>query len=225
MTDTQWNLALPLHIGPYAGRDLSLSLVPQQHADRESLECFVRECFATVHQADIRHFMPTLLALRDSQGTFCAAAGVRTADSGALFLEQYLQQPVERVVSRLAGGPVERQQIVEVGNLAARSGGSARLIIVVMTWLLAHRKLDWVVFTGAASLINSFQRLGLNPLLLGDADPQRLGSEQHSWGSYYAGRPQVFAGSIRAGLAHLQVSGMAARLGLPAFDLEHSHAA
>lgn len=149
---------------------------------------------------------------------------MRIADSGALFLEQYLQQPIERVVSRLAGAPVERRQIVEVGNLAARSGGSARLIIVVMTWLLARRNLDWVVFTGAASLINSFQRLGLNPLLLGDADPQRLGSEQHSWGSYYAGRPQVFAGSIRAGLAHLQVSGMAARLGLPA-SLEHSHAA
>lgn len=224
MIDTEWNLAFPLPIGPHAGRDLSLALVPQQHVDREPLEWFVRECFANVHQADIRHFMPTLLALRDPHGAFCAAAGVRTADSGALFLEQYLQQPVERVVSRLAGSPVERRQIVEVGNLAARSGGSARLIIVVMTWLLAHRKLDWVVFTGAASLINSFQRLGLNPLLLGDADPQRLGDEQHSWGRYYAGRPQVFAGSIRAGLAHLQVSGMAARLGLPDF-LEHSHAA
>lgn len=225
MIDTECNLALAQSVGPYAGRNLSLSLVPQQHADRESLEWFVRECFATVHHADIRHFMPTLLALRDPHGAFCAAAGVRTADSGALFLEQYLPQPIERVVSRLAGSTVERRQIVEVGNLAARSGGSARLIIVVMTWLLARRKLDWVVFTGAASLINSFQRLGLNPLLLGDADPQRLGAEQHRWGSYYAGRPQVFAGSIRAGLAHLQVSGIAARLGLPAFDMEHSHAA
>ena len=62
MIDTEWNLALAQPVGPYAGRNLSLSLVAQQHADRESLEWFVRECFATVHDADIRHFMPTLLA-------------------------------------------------------------------------------------------------------------------------------------------------------------------
>ena len=41
MIDTEWNLALAQPVGPYAGRNLSLSLVAQQHADRESLEWFV----------------------------------------------------------------------------------------------------------------------------------------------------------------------------------------
>ena len=81
------------------------------------------------------------------------------------------------------------------------------------------------MFTGAATLINSFQRLGLQPLLLCDADPEKLGLEQHSWGSYYAKHPQVFAGNIRLGLEQLEASGVLARLGLGFFKAEHCHAA
>ena len=96
---------------------------------------------------------------------------------------------MEQAASRLAGADVNRQQVVEVGNLAALSAGSARIMIIVVTWLLAARGLEWVAFTGASTLVNSFHRLGLVPTLLADADPDRLNGERDHWGSYYNQHP------------------------------------
>ncbi|GLK88484.1 thermostable hemolysin [Pseudomonas turukhanskensis] len=225
MIDAKWNTAFPLRFGPDAQRPLALSLTLKDDLQRPAVEAFIQDRFATVHQADVHHFMPELLALRDRQHQLSAAVGARIASAGPLFVEQYLPSAVEQVVSRLAGKPVERGHIVEVGNLAARNAGSARLIIVAMTWLLARHGLEWVVFTGAATLINSFQRLGLEPLLLCEADPEKLGGEQQAWGRYYAQHPNVFAGNIRLGLEQLEISGVLARLGFPFFERSRCHAA
>ncbi|HSC85273.1 MAG TPA: thermostable hemolysin, partial [Pseudomonas sp.] len=93
------------------------------------------------------------------------------------------------------------------------------------TCLLARRGLDWVVFTGAAGLLNSFHRLGLEPLRLCTADPLRLGEQRHAWGQYYAQRPQVFAGNIQLGYRQLCQQGVLERLGFPQLCQEAPHAA
>src|SRR5690606_37356189 len=80
----------------------------------------------------------------------------------------------------------------------------ARLIIVAVTWLLHQRGLEWGVFTGAPALINSFHRLSLEPLHLGEANPSRLVRDQEQWGSYYEQKPQVFTGNIHFGYEQLQ---------------------
>ncbi|MCY1524463.1 Thermostable hemolysin [compost metagenome] len=159
--------------------------------------------------------MPELLSMRNHHGALSAVAGLRLASQGQLFLEQYLEAPAETMIAQLAARPVARDQIVEVGNLASINSGNARLIIVAVTCLLYLRGLDWVVFTGAPTLINSFRRLGLEPVLLGEADPGRLGDAQQQWGTYYEQKPQVFSGSIRFGFEQLQRNGVIGRLGFP----------
>ena len=43
-------------------------------------------------------------------------------------------------------------------------------------------------------LHNAFIKMGLNPLVLGDADKNRLSAEERAeWGSYYAQKPQIMA--------------------------------
>jgi hypothetical protein len=74
--------------------------------------------------------------------------------------------------------------------------------------------LEWVAFTGNIGLVNSFHRLGLKPVTLCAADPERLGERQH-WGSYYESKPWVHVGNIRAGFIHLRNIGLFTRLGLP----------
>ena len=169
--------------------------------------------------------MPDLFGLHDAEQQLSAVCGARLAVEQPLFLEQYLDAPVEQIIARLAERPVVRDEIVEVGNLASISAGSARMIIVIMTCLLAQRGLQWVVFTGAASLINSFHRLGLEPLRLCSADPSVLGEQRHDWGQYYAQRPQVFAGSIQLGYRQLCERGIPQRLGLRSSCVEAPHAA
>jgi len=184
-----------------------------QGARRAALEDFIRRRFAEHYQARVRHFMPCLLGLHSANGEVQGAVGLRSAQRRPLFLERYLDLPIEQAVSQRCGREVVRAEIVEVGNLAAFGNASARLLIVALTDLLVAQGFRWVVFTGTPALLNSFQRLALNPLPLGLADPARMGEELPDWGSYYASRPQVMAGEILPGHQHLLQLGVYARLG------------
>ena len=225
MHHPEWNTVFPLHFGADPARQSSLCLVGEQAPQRAAYEHFIQQRFNEAHGARVNHFMPELLGLRTPDEQLTAVCGARLARSEELFLEQYLQEPVDSVIARLAERPVSRSEIVEVGNLAASSPGNARLIIIAMTCLLARRGLQWVVFTGAATLINSFRRLGLEPLRLCEADPQHLGEQRHDWGQYYEQRPQVFAGNIQLGYRQLCEQGVLQRLGFLLPCEEASHAA
>ncbi|HEC52849.1 hypothetical protein LCGC14_0091510 [marine sediment metagenome] len=178
---------------------------------RHQLETFVHQQFADVYGADVREFMPELLGICQ-QGTLQASVGLRGGASDQLFLEHYLDQPVCQTLQRHTDLPVVREQLVEVGNLAALAPGAGRLLIIALTHFLAASGYTWVVFTGTPMLLNSFQRLTLSPIDLGPADPARLGEARNDWGSYYATQPRVMAGYIPEGLAQLQRRGTFERL-------------
>ncbi|MHC8318985.1 thermostable hemolysin [Pseudomonas sp. LB3P31] len=215
MPDLDWNFPLPLTFGEAETSRMNLARALPEDAQRGIFEAFIQQRFRQAHGADIRQFMPQLFGLRDSRGGLCAVAGVRLAALESLFLERYLDQPIEPLVCAAADQWVERSAIVEVGNLAASDAGSARLSIVAITYLLAMGGLEWVAFTGNLGLVNSFHRLGLKPVTLCVADPARLGEDRHDWGSYYASKPWVHVGNIRAGFVHLRNSGTFTRLGFP----------
>lgn len=225
MPDIDWNIPLPLQFGKADSAPMTLARALSDDAQRPAFEAFIQQRFRKAHGADIRHFMPQLFGMSDASGQVCAVAGVRMANHEPLFLERYLDDPIEPLISAAAEQPVDRVGIVEVGNLAASDTGSARLSIIAITYLLAMGGLEWVAFTGNIGLVNSFHRLGLKPVTLCAADPQRLGEERHHWGSYYESQPWVHVGNIRAGFIHLRNMGMYARLGLPCSIEESSHVA
>ncbi|NWB29637.1 thermostable hemolysin [Pseudomonas gingeri] len=215
MPESDWNINLPLHFGHAETPQMSLSNALPGDKQRTLFEAFIQQRFRKAYCADIRHFMPELFGVHNGEGELCAVAGVRRAHLEPLFLEYYLDEPIEPLISVAAGRPVDRCGIVEVGNLAACDTGSARLSIITITYLLAMGGLEWVTFTGNIGLVNSFHRLGLKPVTLCAADPERLGDDRHNWGSYYESTPWVHVGNIRAGFIHLRNIGLFTRLGLP----------
>ncbi|MCG6574776.1 thermostable hemolysin [Pseudomonas sp. AF32] len=225
MPDFDWNIHLPLAFGDAGQPVRRLHRALPGDPRRAEFEAFVRQRFRQVHGADIRHFMPEMFGFDDGAGVLCAVAGVRLAARGPLFLEHYLDGPIEPLINAAADRPVDRGGIVEVGNLAASDTGSARLSIIAITYLLAVGGLEWVAFTGNAGLVNSFHRLGLKPVTLCPADPQRLGEDRHLWGRYYESQPWVHVGNIRAGFIHLRNTGVFSRLGLLTPPEETSHVA
>jgi hypothetical protein len=177
-------------------------LVPAGSPRRSEAEGFIQGVFAAHYGARVTAFAPDLL-LQEQDGRVCAATGWRAAASGPLFLESYLDRPAEALLSRLAGHPVAREKVVEVGNLASLQPGGGVRIMLTLAQYLDRAGFEWVIFTATRELIAIFAKLGLPPLALARADPACLGDAAHDWGSYYDTGPIVVAGRIRLALQRM----------------------
>jgi hypothetical protein len=163
------------------------------------VEEFVRREFFAHFGARIRNFMPELLALHGRDGGLRAVVGCRAAGAEKLFLETYTNEPIETALAARNGFFVPRQRIVEIGSLACHSAAAAIAIVRALVPHLLNAGFSWVVFTGADTVMNVFRHLGLEPLVLCEADPQLLGDARRHWGSYYDHNPRVMAGRIADG--------------------------
>ncbi|MFA7291509.1 MAG: thermostable hemolysin [Rhodocyclaceae bacterium] len=166
---------------------------------RDETEAFIRSVFEKHYGADVSAFAPNLLLL-EQHDRIIAATGWRAASDESLFLERYLDLPIEQAMAQLADQPVARERIVEVGNLAAEKPGSSLHVILALARHLDRLGYEWVVFTATQELIGIFSRLGLPLLALAPADPARIGDEASHWGTYYDTGPIIVAGRIRLGL-------------------------
>ena len=180
----------------------AVQLVDRRHPLRARTESFVARRFLEVHGARISEFMPELLTLSGNDGCMLAAVGFRSAAEGALFLEHYLDLPVESAIARNAD-PVRpwprREAIVEIGNLASVDRRASRKLFQALAGLLDARRFDWAVFTGCTSLHRMFRTLGIETVELGRALQSRLPAGQQTWGGYYEDDPRVVAGRVSRG--------------------------
>lgn len=169
---------------------------------RPQVERFIHGVYQRRYGADIQSFAPVLVSLCDETGIL-AAAGYRDATEGPLFLEHYLDQPVETLLTSLREGSTTREGIAEVGHLSAHRAGEGRKLIMRLGPHLAEHGFSWVVTTVTEELLHLFNRIGLTPLMLGIADPRALGSMAHLWGSYYDHHPSVVCGQLKLALQQM----------------------
>jgi len=166
--------------------------------ERPEAEAFIRHGFERAYRCRLEQFMPELMVLRHGP-TIAAACGLRPASAGGLFLEIYLDHPVESVLRRAAGVEIARRDITEVGNLVIARPGYARRLIVHLAACLHARGCKWVVFSAVPALRNNFLRIGIPLVTFAPADPDRLGAEERaSWGNYYDHSPVVTAVNVAA---------------------------
>ncbi|MFA6179028.1 MAG: thermostable hemolysin [Candidatus Methylopumilus sp.] len=162
--------------------------------ERQELEAFVRDVFRRAYGADIKHFMPQLMSLRDGQGQLLAVCGLRHADESPLFLEAYLNEPIEQMLSKTTGEQVARKDIIEVGNLAVANRSNIRSLLSSVSLYLHGTSTQWAVFTGIPTLRNSLAKLNIPLEVLANAELKALPENEHAdWGSYYDENPQVMA--------------------------------
>jgi hypothetical protein len=177
-------------------------LIDRQHPQRALVEDFIARRFFDVHGARISSFMPNLLTLFDEDGNPGAALGVRDAGYEPLFLEYYLDLPVEFVLAKNADLclPPSRDCIAEIGNLASVDRRASRRLFGVLTAYLVQQNFEWAVFTGCSALTRMFASLGIETVALGRALQANLPVDQQTWGGYYEDSPRVVAGRVSRGL-------------------------
>jgi len=181
-----------------------IDLQDSSDTGRRALEEFIHATFKQAYGANVQHFLPRLMSLKNDRDELTAAVGFHAAQNDLLFLEQYLDGPIENVVSEKLGENIQRCKIMEVGNLAVATAGGARGLIIALTSYIKGAGFDWVVFTAVPSLINSFKKMGLDLIPLAKAKKEHLISDCDQWGSYYDGNPMVVAGDVKHGFKKLE---------------------
>jgi hypothetical protein len=167
---------------------------------RQAFEAFIAMRFAEAYGARIAATYPMIAGLLAPDGEILAACGLRFAEEGPLFLESYLDGPVEAGLSQALGWPAERDGIVEIGAFASsHPSWSIQLFEALPPWLAAAAGRRFAVATLRPELARTLRRAGFELREIADADPARLGDDAAAWGSYYSGAPKVYAGRVGGG--------------------------
>lgn len=178
------------------GRPLRFAIADSDAPERGELEAFVAEAFRRGHDATVASFMPTLLSLRDGSGQLRGVVGLRGAAPRPLYLEQYLEQPVESAIAEATGKSIRRDQVVEVGNLAGANCRAAVRMVAMLPAYLLSLEYRWIVFTATSTVRGILLGLGAPLVELGRADGRRVAGGPDRWGRYYETDPRVFAGYL-----------------------------
>ena len=92
---------------------------------RGRYERLIRSRYALAHGAELQDFMPNLLGCVGAEDQPLAVLGYQSAAAGSLFLEQYLDSPIDQMLLGRgdavgSAARLDRHRIVEVGNFASR---------------------------------------------------------------------------------------------------------
>ena len=162
---------------------------------RTTLEREIHDGYAAHFGAEIGTFMPQLARYSHPHGG-TGAIGLRAASEGPLFLERYLDAPIESIIASATGVPQSRDGIVEVGQFVVTSSRIARDLFRDLVPALVAAGHDWVCFTGTGRIRALVASAGLHGLCVGAACEAQAGDSGDRWGNYYASNPAVIIGDL-----------------------------
>ncbi len=169
---------------------------------RAAVERFVAEVYAERYGARIPSWAPELVSV-EVDGRIVAAAGWRDGRA-PLYLERYLDEPIDGRIARCTGGPrPDRARIAEVGHLAAVRAGEGRRLMRVLGLRLASLGYAWIASTATPGVRVAFERMGVQVVELGPATAEAAGPHAGAWGRYYDRGPTVVAGELAGNLARV----------------------
>src|ERR1700692_4197423 len=154
---------------------LKTTLLTMDDARRRSAEEFIKNTYAARYGARLETFPSRIIAVLDDRDEILCAAGLRFLDDG-FFSECYLDAPIEDVVSAISARAVNRSAIFEVTTLASRAPLVTGEFIAEIGIFGEKAGFEWTFFTLTRRLHLMVGRLGIAPILLGEADRRRAAS-------------------------------------------------
>lgn len=171
-------------------------------SERSELEAYIARQFDEIYHARITQFMPQLLSMRCS-GQYSAVAGLCSAADGPLFIEHYLDLPIEAELAKYSDIPTARRDIIEVGHLVATHRGASQLFFTILVSIAQRAGIRWAVFSATDRVARIIRKMNFVCHQLARSDPARLGNDVSSWGQYYDSKPVVLAVDVDATYAQL----------------------
>jgi hypothetical protein len=176
---------------PARGR---FGVADRQSPSRAELEASIRRAFGQHFGAEVRGFMPYLASYLSDEGR--GVIGYRPAGDDPLYLESYLELPIESMLSRLTQTQVERHSVVEVGQFAADDVRVVGQLFAELVPFLREQGFLWICFTATHKIRHLLKRAGLTGLTIATAREDAVRGHADQWGSYYDNDPLVIVGNL-----------------------------
>jgi Thermostable hemolysin len=170
---------------------------------RGEAEALIEAAYRRCYGGAVSGHFPNLMALRNGSGAVVAAAGFRWARSEPLFLEQYLDVPIDEAVARI-GPRHDREGIVEIGSLATDGGGASAALFAALAKHLEAEGATFAAATATRRLRRLFTLVNFETSQIAVADRTRLGGAADIWGAYYEHDPVVVGGGVGVCAARLR---------------------
>lgn len=177
-----------------------VSITGQFEPERQRVERFIQDIYSKNYGADITITYPVLMSVRNADDQILSAVGLRYAGEEKLFLEQYTGKPIEKILG------CERRKIAEIGNLASAGQGASVFLFAALASYLHHKGISYAVVTGTDFLHRYFEKMGLSPHMICNAQLSDLHEKGQDWGTYYDTQPRVLAGSVPTGVKRLKTA-------------------
>jgi hypothetical protein len=172
-------------------RSTGINICHATSPDRSRVEGFIKAGFDKAYKAHVSEFSPELIYVEDTR--IRAALGIRSARS-TLFLEQYLDLPIEHYVS--TSSIVPRSRIAEIGNLCSSNRRFTIALFVAAAKILEQRKYTHAVFCATNKVAEIIESSGVPLNRIATANGARLGDRLTEWGSYYESEPVIVSMSL-----------------------------
>jgi len=166
------------------------------HADAQVL---IAAQYKKHFDCDLKHFMSNTFSLYQGD-VLKACTGFSAAGHSPLFLEQYLDQPIEAMLSEQFHCPVSRDDIVEIGGFAVDDKQFALPMMVQLAPAFRAAGFQYAVCTVTSVVQRCLDKIGIQSVSLGAADASRVDTTGNAWGKYYALTPVILAGNIQTNL-------------------------
>ncbi len=181
---------------------LYLDVIDANHPRWPAAKTYIAQRYELAFDAHLNGYMPAFMALMQND-EFASLCGFRGAEQGPLFLEQYLDDAADVLLTRQFSTAVERHQLVEFGQLASFNKGFSLVHFFLIAQALVRRDYQWCIFTATDPLYAMMKRFGLSLVTIADADPSRIPDASKIWGTYYQHQPRIVAGNLVTGLRDL----------------------
>ena len=170
---------------------------------RSTVEDFIKDSYLRNFGARLSSFQPQLITANNLGLPIHLAFGLSSAANADLFLENYLDQPIESALSRATNTQVQRSEVAELGNLALSNGSHLDQEFLNIAQYCLELGYKYVVCTVTRLLRIAIYKSGVKPIYLGNAKHEDAPKNGTYWGNYYHFSPQIIAGNLHTSLRQL----------------------
>ncbi len=183
---------------------LKMKSYAQNSVGRQQVEQTILKAYQKNFGAQLSHFMPRLISAALPGQAAHLNFGLCGASEQPLYLESYLSEPIEDILSRAVRSRVGRESIAEIGNLAFSHTENLQQDLAAIASYCQQQGYRYVVCTATRTLRLLFLRAGMKPVHLANAQQSDAPRDGSHWGDYYETTPQIIGGNVLLAQQHLQ---------------------